>query len=240
MASLKKMIRQINDILASLLENELALDYNAAIERPEGNYSVITWAGAPERPSTLLGPQFGSIREYRSIVSKRSYSCMLSDGGIIQIGYLLRDNDIHRHRLAFFPCPIQLLPSDIDSIQAGDDLVSLLDSLLEREGEAIDGLEDENPAPGSSRLRLRTPIRFDFDLQAQAERHPASHLHIQESDCRIAVFGPLSVAHFIRFLFRNFYPSCWDSNRFLQDLENEFCGRHVTDDEETDLFIDCR
>lgn len=103
-----------------------------------------------------------------------------------------------------------------------------------------DLVADATQAEPFPRLRLRSPIRFDFDLAAQAPNHAASHLHITHEDCRLPVFGPLSVGHFARFIFRHFYPELWNRFQFLREWPLHFGTRSVTPQEGTELFIECQ
>jgi hypothetical protein len=54
---------------------------------------------------------------------------------------------------------------------------------------------------------LRSPLRFDFDRSVDRTDHPAAHLTLNSSDCRIGCVAPVSVLRFLDFIFSNFYPS---------------------------------
>src|SRR5260370_23887527 len=56
---------------------------------------------------------------------------------------------------------------------------------------------------------LRSSLRFDLDLAAARTGHPAAHLTINSSNCRIACTAPMHVLRFIDFIFRHFYPDIW-------------------------------
>lgn len=91
---------------------------------------------------------------------------------------------------------------------------------------------------GEEYLRLRTPVRFDFDPDAAAERHPASHLSLNDQDCRIPVRGPMSLGHFIEFVFRHFYSSVWAKHDFLADTHREPMSRMLTPEHEAWIHLD--
>lgn len=64
-------------------------------------------------------------------------------------------------------------------------------------------------------------MRFDYDPGASRDRHAASHLHIQASDCRIPLERPLGFSTFVRFIFRNFYKTEWESTDIWEDFTND-------------------
>jgi hypothetical protein len=223
-----------------MLENGIAIDSNPAVIREVRHEKIVTWASAPSSLFDATSAQFATIAEYRGIISGRQYHCMLADGSVLQFGYLFHDEDLIKHRLCFYPCPFIFSPLDIQDIQPGDDFVALFDIYLERE------LQKMQEALGTSfsgqvmDLRMRTPIRFDYDPAAQRENHAASHLHLLKEESRWPVFGPLSVGHFVRFVFKHFYPDLWAKYAFLGALAVDYHSRSIVAHEEQDLFIECQ
>lgn len=226
-------------LVSSLLEAKLAVDSNPVSLQRRGNFQHITWPSALGAPP-VEPDDFATVAEYRTLVRSRYYTCMLVDGSLLQIGYAFKRNDLVKHRLCFYPAPVAIDPSEFEpEIDLGD----LVDLYLEEELTAFRQLTAVPPLPGSSaatRLRMRSPIRFDYDLEAQDEDHPATHLHISHENCRWPVSAPLSVGHFARFVFRHFFPEYWISHAFLRDSVLRPCDRSITPTEELELFIDSR
>ena len=84
---------------------------------------------------------------------------------------------------------------------------------------------------GTDRVRLRTPVRFDYDPTAHSQHHPASHMTIQWSHSRIPVKSPLSLGHFIQFVFHNFYPWLWNAHSFLNEWPRDELQTTITAEE---------
>lgn len=52
--------------------------------------------------------------------------------------------------------------------------------------------------------------------------------------------APLTLAQFVRFVFRVFYPDIWNESAFLQALSSEPVTRSITPGEDLDLHFDAR
>ena len=66
---------------------------------------------------------------------------------------------------------------------------------------------------------MRTPIRFDYDIKNVSDNHPKSHMHMQNSECRIFVDRPLCFNKFIKFIFKNFYYKKYIQYDFWENLD---------------------
>ncbi len=241
MTTPRALLIQIDKLLAFLLKNGLAIDSNSAIIRKYGRTSMVTWANAPQNLFDILIGQFATVTEYRSFIQNRLFHCMLFDGAIIQFGYLFSNNTLVKHRNCYYPCPLTIPSSDIESIQAGDDFVTLFDLRLDQEIDSLkSGISKSDFSNVQHLLRLSTPLRFDFDSNTQTYTHSASHLHLLDEECRWPVFGPLSIGHFVRFIFHHFYPKIWSEFEILRNWNIEFHTRSITDQEQEELFIECR
>jgi len=165
---------------------------------------------------------------------------MLFDGSIIQFGYLFTNNILSKHRNCYYPCPLIITSSDIEAIQSGHDFVTLFDLLLTQEIDALRaGISKSEFSDKQNLLQFSTPFRFDYDPSSQTDTHPASHLHVLNEECRWPVFGPISVGHFVRFVFRHFYPKVWSKYDVLRNWGLQFHTRSITDQERGELFIEC-
>ena len=70
-------------------------------------------------------------------------------------------------------------------------------------------------------IKLRSPIRFDYDPKNSADNHPASHLTVNETCCRVPLKAHMDAKRFIDFVFTNFYPHVWDQLKDLLTLPNK-------------------
>jgi hypothetical protein len=212
---------EIDRLIAELLSTGLAMDSNpSTVASPERNLRIATWVRY--RPTTELA--FTTVEEYRWFVENRQYNLILFDGSLLQITYKFRRRELVEHRLCYYPCPFHLDREEWEMYQEMG--LGLLDLL-----------EDFSLEEFQGHLRLRSPIRFDFDLQRAGENHPASHLHLGQQHCRIPVFAPLSIGHFIRFVFGNFYPDQWAD--FLHKWPCERLGRTITAGQGRRLHLNC-
>lgn len=240
MMTARTLLIQINELLSILLAEGLAIDSNSAIIRESGHDSILTWANAPDRLFDALVGKFASIAEYRNLIENRHYHCMLFDGSIIQFGFLFSNNTLSKHRNCYYPCPLIITSSDIEAIQTEYDFVTLFDLLLTQEIDALRAAISVSEFSNlQNLLRLSTPLRFDFNPRSQTDTHPASHLHMLNEECRWPVFGPISVGHFVRFIFRHFYPNIWSKFDVLRSWGLQFHTRSITDQERGELFIEC-
>jgi hypothetical protein len=233
--------KEIASIVTSLLETNLAIDMNPPILRPSGGIISITW------PSTIPVPAipFGTVADYRWLLENRQYNLLLFDGSLLQAALIFRRSELIKQSLCYYPCPVSLPPQD-DPI--GPSIPELVDDVLFG---AIDSLEwlaplrspELSSAEGISRgylLRMRAPLRFDYDPVAQGPLHPAAHLHLGEEDCRIPVYAPISFGNFVRFVFRSYYNDCWSSHVFLRALPARSPARCILREDESELFLECR
>lgn len=185
----RALLDDIRNALDYLFESGLALYINAHSVRNER----LTWlaAGLAGGGFDFGGPH-ATIELYRDWTSAGHYSAVLTDASLLQMTYDWRDGDIGGHRLVYVPCPVA---PDLELLHEGEPIVDVVDLALES------GLE--------TRVLLRTPVRFDFDPQAAGPYHPASHVTVNSSACRIPCVAPLHPYRFLDFVFRHFYPDAW-------------------------------
>lgn len=237
--------KEITELVGVLLEHGLVIDSNAVVVQSNGPDHLVTWTIDPGRAPLVVHGSFGTLAEYRRLLRDRQYTCLLRDGAFLQLSFELHNEQVVKHRLCYYPCPVELLPGDLDSGEALDELV---DFFLESEFTFPDADDLWEPVVEGetggirrqTRVRLRSPIRFDYDLRAQGPGHPASHVHLTREECRWPVFGPLSIGHFIRFVLRHFYPDACQGAPDLLDWPMSRGPRSVTVDEERELYIEVR
>lgn len=168
-----------------------------------------------ERPDTL-------VASYRRWVTSGAYSVLLFDGALLQLSFDFEGGQLVKHRLGYVPCPVAV---DEELLQV-EPVLDVLDMHL---------------SEGPDAIRLNAAVRFDYDLEAASEAHPASHLTLNGAGCRIACRGPLRLAHFVEFIFANFYPALWDEGGYFTGMPRaEWGPRTLTPGQTSRLHIDWR
>jgi hypothetical protein len=211
---------EISRFVEDLLKANLAIATNGVIIAREKQSRLVTWSSASE--ARLTDAVFGTIREYKSMLANGHYTAVLMDGSLIQLSYGFFHSRLIKHRLGYYPCPIML---EADAL-SGENL--------------MDHLEVWDPSTYEESIRLWSPVRFDYDQAQASHDHPASHLHLLTEECRIPVHSPLSVGHFVRFIFEHFYPGVWAEHGFIREWP---CTQHHRCLDETHrgkLHLDCR
>ncbi len=109
-----------------------------------------------------------------------------------------------------------------------------------REFGVVDYIEALTAKEYLEKVRLEGPIRFDFDEVAGRTDHPAAHVTIGRECCRIPMFGPLSIGHFLRLTFRHFYPQWWEEHDAIRGWPLRWFDRTLADDDRLTLHFEWR
>ena len=208
----------IRNVLSWLFEKSLAQFIQPYRELPYRGRLRMCAEGSMAAQAALKAHPFGSIAEYRGFVESEAYSAILSDGSLLHLSYDFRESELIGHRLLYYPCPFVIDPELTDE--------PILD-VLEFCGNDLE------------LFRLRSPVRFDFDLQRAATNHPASHVHFQHEECRLPVVAPLSVGRFVEFVFRNFYPHWWAEHEFLREFRRPSVVNTIQAEERHGFHLAC-
>ena len=189
------------------------------VAKPEpAGFKRITWATNALVPGDLFGQNSATVSQYREWIDCGGYSAVLYEGSLIQMSYDFDYSRLIGHRLLYFPCPF-----DLD--------LKLLETFTL--SEVVD-LYESQEAPS---VRLRSPVRFDYDSYASSSTHPASHMTFQWSHSRLPVMSPISPGHFFQFVFRNFYPALWNVHPFIKEWPIHKVERTITPEEESVLHL---
>ena len=166
----------------------LYLANDTVVERLGRGRRRLTWATSATRPD-LHAASYSDISEYLSFLDGNHFQFQLIDGSLIQVSYVLdSNNNIVESRLAWYPCPIDFLPEELE-------YAPLSEMILTAPTEAI---------------RCRSPFRFDYSPDQAAPNHSCSHLHLGGEDIRLPVQRAFEPSRFIRFIIRTFYPNIWN------------------------------
>lgn len=181
----RKLIEEFQQCLDLLTEQGMLIDSNPLVSRASSAGTGLSWSRASGL--SYLFSEYASIEQYIEILNRRDFSFCLFDGGVVQVNYFLKGDEIISHRLCYVPCPFSYSPEEWDGVSLGD-VPLLMDS--------SDFIKN---------ARLASPIRFDFDAEFSDERHAHAHLSLNKSSCRVPAYGPVSMGHFFRFILRYFY-----------------------------------
>lgn len=219
-----ELCRRITEFGFMLFDAEFALAVNPhVIEGLPAKKKKLLWArekGSPLRAGS-------QISDYLSIVEARDYSYLMNDGGVIQIAFVFDAGRIAWHRLVHHPCPFPVDAREI--VRSGEGPVPLADFIIET------FMDD----PGEHLLQ-RSPVRFDYDPDRATDLHPASHLTINDSECRIPVRSPLRFDTFMKFVLDNFYSETRLHQRIQEALvlrQEEEC---LSEHDRRRVFLDWR
>ena len=182
MPTVRNICDQIQNAFTYLDDAKLTIFTNG-ISRSNAR---VAWYG-PQDEDFLDNSQHPNIEQYITWLKSNNYLSLLFDGSLIQVTYDLWNNKVVGHRLNYFPCPYEIDPI-----------------LFKRNKPPADVVDDCRNA-GNVPI-LRSPVRFDFDLDTARPGHPASHMTMNSVDCRIACVAPLHVLRFLDFVFGHFYP----------------------------------
>lgn len=177
---------RINHLIGYLVEKGLADAQNFAYMESVGNgISNISFPGSKHVSIALKDRSYSEI--YEQMVDAQAYNVKMLDGALIQMMYMFSNEEVKRHRLAFFPAP------HLEEFQNNPEIY----------------LMDEVYADVVARNIVPVPVRFDFDAAGNDDvslTHPLSHLTLgQYQNCRIPVSAPVTPLRFVEFILRNFY-----------------------------------
>ncbi|MBY8039766.1 DUF2290 domain-containing protein [Vibrio fluvialis] len=193
------LIGAINEFIFAWQKKGLVHDSNGhSIYKKARGLNEVSWGNDGY---ILKDEKFSSISEYCNLVENGQYSVLLNDGALFQISYTLDRNKIVKHRLCWYPCPIQVDTADLDN----NDITDLI---LEK---MKDGELDS--------FRSRSPIRFDYAPDQAKKNHPSVHMHMSEESCRIPVRSPLCLKEFMTFIVLNFYDDLVKDTSLYQNLK---------------------
>lgn len=227
---------QVAKLNAIFLESGLAVAVNPAVAFPAGDRTRVSWPQAKDARGMFAELMYGSISEYRSFFRGTHYTCLLNDGALVQISFDFKNAAMVAHRFCFYPCPL-FLHDNLDAID-WDVWNDLLEEALFAEALALEPAgQGEGSIPTASAIRLRSPIRFDYEAEVQIAAESPSHVHLSDAGARVPVHSALSLSQFIHFVVLNFYPSY---SEVLGDFAITHFDRCIRGEEEYQLHFDCR
>jgi hypothetical protein len=201
MTTSRAVASEVQNVLDYLVDAQIALYANPAVD--SGGF--VTWRTARASGALFDGRSHPTIQDYRRWAEQGQYSAILLDFSLLQISYAFEKGvGLASHRLQYVPCPYRLDLGDLG-------LTGDLDV-----GDLLDLYDNAN----AEDIVLTTAVRFDFDRLAAKTDHPASHLTINTSSCRIPCAAPIGLGRFLAFVFRHFYPALWRLHPYLGQVPN--------------------
>lgn len=107
--SARSLLIELNNLNSKLWKAGFILDSNDAVQRNTMSGTEVSWAATG--PIDYSFDSLAKVDEYIAFIKSRNYSVLIFDGSLLQISYVLRKNEIIKHRLAYYPCPIDLRKS---------------------------------------------------------------------------------------------------------------------------------
>lgn len=182
-------VTQINSTLRMLQDKALIITFNPITNIDYSQHTCqISWRNhSPNRLNS--GSAFTRLGQYMYILTNNSYHCLLFDGSLIRVNFQFEDNILLTQNLLWWPAPYNY------------------GELLIEGYSPVELMEDFYGDPKWHEvIRMRSPIRIDFDESNDTTDHPQGHVHIQHYETRLSIKKPICFNRFIDFIFRNFYP----------------------------------
>lgn len=184
--------KRLRALLDELVQADVAL-FTQPVSVVGGD---VTWRHFPDAMPVLLHRNATQTSDYLHWLRSGHFSAILNDGSLLQLSQRYGGNVLASQRFVYVPCPAQV-PADLLLSESVDEVVELF-------------------LPESNAAAMQSDVRFDFDLEAATEDHPAAHLTFNRPSCRIPCIAPLRYDDFVDFIFRNFYRSSWMAHSFLR------------------------
>ena len=190
-----KNLRRVSDQIENTLDQMFKLGYVWYYDIPKfeknGIEDRITWNNHIGG-RTVSGKYFLRINQYLEILSSKALIAILSDYSLIRCAFSFIENKLVSETLLWWPCPVIVDESLVEYCE----LKEIIEMILEdKEVETY--------------IRMRSPIRIDFDVKNDNENHPGAHLHMEHEECRISTDEPICFNRFMNYIVKSFYPG-WD------------------------------
>ena len=195
----------MNNTIYLLYGLKLVYYFNEARPQIVRGIQTITWNDHIQGRANC-GSAFTSLDQYAHILNTGAFHCVLFDGSIIRSSFGFIDNILVSHSHLWWPAPY------------------IIDGCLTGENTPQNAFEEFiTDLNWRGNVRMRSPIRIDFDPNADANNHPQVHMHTQHHESRVSVDNPICFAKFIKFIFQNYYPHLEIDYSGWNNLNFSFC-----------------
>ncbi|WP_109314214.1 DUF2290 domain-containing protein [Pseudovibrio ascidiaceicola] len=183
---------QLNSFISDLIDIGLVFSNKPISEQRSGRITMVSvgQSGKPTKNDYDITdvvednlPEETSIREYTRLFENGFYSLLFHDGSLAQLSYSIsnRNGDIIAYRYVYIPAVAEI---DVSASESPD--IHLNNADL-------------------SKLPRHPVLRFEFDPDGQARRHPESHLHLSSNSTRIPVNAKMTPRCFIGLIIDYYY-----------------------------------
>ena len=182
------VLDEMNNLMILLYGLKLVYYYNEVRPQMINGVQTITWRDhIPARANCASA--FTSLDQYEHILTTGAFHCVLFDGSIIRSSFGFTDNILIKHSHLWWPAPY------------------VVEGNLTGENTPQDAFEDFlTDFRWRAKVRMRSPVRIDFDPDIETLLHPPVHMHTQHHDARVHVDKPICFGKFLKFIFQNYYP----------------------------------
>jgi len=183
---------QIENTCKDLINQKLAIFHNPSVfsENQEEHIEYVTWDNH-QGGRLVSGKNFNNISQYLAIITSGAYQLLLFDYSVIRCSFIFdMKGKIQSQNLLWWPCPIK------DTMAWAETELGLIGGLK----------QDLDDIVALEQLKMRTPIRVDFDRDIDRTDHPSSHIHLQHHATRVRCNAPICFNTFMKSIFKNFYP----------------------------------
>jgi hypothetical protein len=171
-----------------MFDQKLIYFYNVARPIITNISQIITWGNhIPDRAN--CGATFTTLEQYEHILKAGAFHCIIFDGSIIRSSFTFEGNSLKAHSHLWWPSPY------IENESFSGEYTP--------QNRYEDFLTDPNL---KEKIRMRTPVRIDYDPTSETEIHPLIHMHTQHHESRIYIEKPICFNKFVKYIFQNFYP----------------------------------
>src|SRR5689334_8814773 len=95
---------EIQRLVGLLFQHGLAVAHNPiVIEEGSHHERTVTWRPLIVSGDVKNSAEFCTVAEYRWLIRNGYYTCILKDGGLLQVTYSLHRRKPVRHRLCYYP-----------------------------------------------------------------------------------------------------------------------------------------
>jgi hypothetical protein len=138
------------------------------------------------------------LENWRALIAQNSYNFLLIDNSIFSFKFNKEDVKVS---YIFYECPYNCISFEEYLTE---------NSITDGSGNDYDELYYETYLEQCPQKEHPVMVRYDLDLNSYySGLHPASHIHIGNSNIRIGTRKILSPGFFVKFILRQNYPAIW-------------------------------
>ncbi len=191
MRKMNKLVNAVNNQVINTLDRLQSLGYVYYYNPPdiyEDKKKSLLLCNNHQSMKETSEKYFLRPEQYCALISTNDYWALLKDYSIIRGSFEFEKNKLIKESLLWWPCPVLPDRSMVEELGL-DESVKLL-------------FNDKNTI---SRIRMRTPMRVDFDVNNDSEMHPRAHMHMQSVETRINTCEPICFNRFMEYILLNYY-----------------------------------